>query len=130
MASDQGTDLSCVDDCTEDFRTVSGRMAHLQALARRWTTPRGTLIGSPNYGTDLTDYLNDDTNQAELSSIAGFAEAEALKDDRTLSCNVTVDLTPAGALTISGIITDADGPFQFTIADLANVNIAALELTA
>lgn len=127
--ADLGTDLSCVDDCTEDFALVSGRTAHLQALARRWTTDRGTLIGDAEYGTNLADYINDDMAQSDIAAMNGFAHAEAMKDDRTLECDVTVALSPQGVLSVTGTLQDAEGPFQFTIADLANVTAATLELS-
>ena len=108
-------DLWCTDDCMSDFRTVSGRTALAQALYRRWTTDRGTLIDDPNYGTNLTDAINDDVGPSGIGEIVAAAGAEARKDERVRDI-VGEGVLVEGVLTLTFTVTDADGPFALTVS--------------
>ena len=117
--ADFGKDLSCVTDLDPTLRVVSGRTALMQAIARHLITPRGRLEGDPNYGFDLAGYLNDDVTQDDIAWMEAQIEAECLKDERVESATVTVAVRSLRALTIEldiqVLITDASGPFQFTL---------------
>ncbi len=114
-------------DLSGDFRTVSGRQALAEALVRRWTTPRGGLIGDPNYGTDLTEYINDDYGPGDLAKIIARAEAEALQDERVESISSRAEISDAGVLRIEFTITEASGPFSLTVS-VDNVTVDLLEV--
>lgn len=116
MTVNFGTELSCVDDIAEDGRVVTGNLVVGEALARRLTTPRGRLIGDPNYGYDLTQYLNDDMSPRDIAAMRAGIVAECLKDERVTAADVTTVLSKAGALTISILVTTGAGPFTLVLA--------------
>jgi phage baseplate assembly protein W len=131
MATDAelGRDLSCVSDCTPDFREVTGRRLLLEAVARRLTTTRGTLLDDPNYGFNVQDHLNDDMSQADIAAMQAGAEAECIKDERVQLATVSASLSREGVLTVDVEITDADGPFQFTLLVTAAKVVLQTEVT-
>lgn len=92
-----------------------------QALARRFQTPRGTLVqDDEDYGRDVRAYLNRGTTPAELRELAGELRLEGLKDDRISSLEVTVTLPTLNTMSIAVRITPEDpstgGPFDLTLA--------------
>ena len=111
-----GIDLDCLEDLQPDLRTTSGRTMLAQALVRRIITPRGTLIGDEEYGTDITEMVNDDMSAGDIAALNSAVEAEWQKDERVLDASVTSVLSRQGILTIVGVITDQKGPFSLTLA--------------
>ena len=124
---DYGTDLSDVTDLTEDMAEVSGRLCMIQALARRIQTPRGTLIDDPNYGIDITDYLDADIADSSLSQVAGLVDAEFLKDERVIGSTTSVT-SKNSVLTIQSQLQDGAGPFKLVLS-VDQVTIAILKVT-
>ncbi len=129
MATDFGTDISCVTDLAADGHTVSGQRLVGEAVVRRWSTPRGGLLDDPDYGFSIIDYLNDDMSPADLAALQAGAEAEALKDTRVQSASVVATLAKGtGTLQIVAELVTALGPFTLTVAvsavtiDLLSVN--------
>lgn len=116
MAVDFGKALSCVNDFSPDAKMVSGFRVVGEAIARRWITPRGRLIGYPNYGFDLTEYVNADVTDRDLAGLRAQASAEALKDERVQSCTVSTSLATDGVLTVTAEVGTAQGPFQLVVA--------------
>lgn len=113
---DFGTDLSCVSDLDPSGAVVTGRALLGEALARRLTTPRGRLIDDPNYGLDLTEYLNADLSQRDVGILGAQIKAECEKDERVVSADVTALVNINGKLTVTIIIDDGDGPFPLVLA--------------
>ena len=128
MAADYGSDISCVNDLASDGRTVTGHQLIAEAVARRWLTPRGRLIGYPNYGYDLTQFVNADVNDRDLAELRAGAEAEALKDERVTECTVETTLESDGSLTVTASLEAGDGPFEFTVS-VTSVTIQLLSVT-
>jgi hypothetical protein len=91
-------------------------------------TPRGRLIGYPDYGYDLTQFVNADMSPRELAALRAGAEAEALKDERVLSCDVSSTLESDGTLTIVGSIVTAIGPFDLTVS-VSDVTLTLLSMS-
>lgn len=114
--ADLGSDLSCVFDCTPDMAEVSGRKCLAQAIARRYITPRGRLIYDPNYGFDLTQFVNDDLAPVDIARLQSNAESEADKDERVLASKVTATLGSEGVLIVVVSLTDSSGPFTFVLS--------------
>lgn len=79
-------------------------------------TPRGGLIRDPNYGFDLTQYLNGDLNAVDIAQMSAGIEAECVKDERVLAASASVQLTGAGALIVTITLTESDGPFSLVLA--------------
>ena len=130
--TDFGSDLSCVMDLDPRCPVVTGRRLLAEAVARRWITPRGGLIDDPNYGTDVTAYINDDIKPSDLASLQSAMSQEAQKDERVNSCDVSIEIPPAGIgkYTITALLHDNDGPFQLVVSvDTVSKNVQLLSVT-
>lgn len=114
--ADFGKELSCVSDVAEDGRQVTGNRLVAEAIVRRWQTPRGRLIRYPNYGRDLTDFLNDDVSPSDIAQMRSEAEQEAEKDERVTSCAVLAVLNVDGGLEMTAEVTTGDGPFELVVS--------------
>ncbi len=126
---DFGSCWSCVSDLTMPSTMATGFQVVAEAIARRWQTPRGGLIDDPNYGYDLSDFVNDDLSKEELANIAHQAGAEAEKDERVLSCEVTVTFVTGGLLTVTGKVTTTQGPFALVVS-VDQVSVSLLQVSA
>lgn len=124
--ADLGTDVSCVFDATPNMAMVSGRRCLAEAVARRLITPRGRLIGSPNYGFDLTQYLNDDLTPGDLIRIAAGATSEVKNDERVLAATVSIALA-FGVMTVKVLLEDASGPFTLVLS-ISDVTVEILKI--
>lgn len=126
---DFGSSWSCIQDITSPAIMASGFRVVAEAIARRWQTPRGGLIDDPNYGYDLTDFVNDDLSKPDLAQIAHLAGAEAEKDERVLACDVTATLLPSRLLVVSASVTTAAGPFQLVVS-VSQLSVTLLQVAA
>lgn len=116
-------------DLDPAFGLVSERLALVQALARRVTTERGTLawIGDdPEYGDDVRAFLGDDVEARQSFVVASRVERELLRDERVRGARVAASIA-SGRLTISAQVSDASGPFRFTLAVTA-VSVETLKV--
>lgn len=120
-----GSDLSCITDIDGSGLEVTGRRVLSQALARRIISPRGCLVDDPNYGTDLTTYINADIPRGGEGRIASQADAEFRKDERVISSLTTASFL-AGVVTLSTTITDGAGPFSLVLA-ITSVGVSVLQ---
>ncbi len=127
MTADLGTDLSCVSDLDATGAVVSGRRLLAEACARRLSTPRGALIDDPNYGYDLTDFVNADLGIGDLDAIQSGISSECLKDERVLACAALVTLDVDGVMTVTVQLTDGDGPFTLVLA-VSDVTVDLLKV--
>jgi len=109
--ADLGEDIGGVDDIDWNMSFASGRRCLAEAIARRWLDLAGSLFYAPDYGKGLAAYLSASVAESE---IAGDLEEEALKDERVRDVSVTVTRT-GEELRINARLTDADGPFDFTV---------------
>ncbi len=107
---------------------ATGFLVVAQAVARRWQTPRGGLVDDPNYGTDVSDEVGDDLDPGDLARLAQSLAAEALKDERVLTCTVQVSLL-AGVLTAAARIGTGQGPFQLVVG-ITQVSVTLLQVKA
>lgn len=97
-----GTDLSCAEDCDAVMSEVDpmSPQAVGEALIRRLSTAHGRIIDDPelliavgedpDYGYNLANMLHVDVTPLELAAKADLAAAECKKDDRVLTCTVTI----------------------------------------
>lgn len=111
---DFGTCWSAGPYLTQPATLASGKRVVGEAVARRWSTPRGRLLDDPNYGTDVTDAVNADLSPSDIKRWQTQLAQEAEKDERVLSCTVTVTLID-GVLTVTGAVDTADGPFTLVL---------------
>jgi len=99
------------------FRVISGPRVVVEAIVRRWTTPRGSLITDPNAGIDLRAFIGQGVTQNNVRLIAPFLVREAMADERVLDAQVvpTYDFA-SRTMTIGATITLAQGPFSFVVS--------------
>ena len=130
--TDFGSDLSCTLDLDPRCVVVTGRRLLAEAIVRRWITPRGGLIDDPNYGTDVTAYLNDDVTPRDIAALQTAMSQEAEKDERVNSCDISIAIPPhgTGVYTITAQIHDNDGPFTLVVSvDTISKDIQLLSVT-
>lgn len=129
MSVDFGQDVAVFPDLDLTFAPLTGPRVVAEALARRLSTPRGTLPFSDNYGLDLRSWLNETIAPGRLGQLRRDLEAECLKDERVDSvASVAVLDAMQGALSIRLAITTAAGPFSLVLGVTA-VTVAVLSVS-
>ena len=112
-----GLDVSTFPDLDATFALISGAKVVAEAVARRITTPRGSLRGQPDYGIDVRDYLNEGLTPARVFALKAAIQAEAEADPRVASVDVDVTHDPkAGSLRVSVAGVSSLGPFELVLA--------------
>jgi phage baseplate assembly protein W len=118
--TDFGKDTSC-DSELRPGQLASGSRLVAEAVYRRLTTPRGSLIGSDEeaeYGLDLLDLIGSSVVDADVAAMPGLIRNEVLKDERVKSVTVTVKkstLGPSISLLVSIDGETFDQDFQLTL---------------
>jgi hypothetical protein len=103
-------------DLTPDMRMATGRDVLSQSLIRRQTTPRGSVLTSPNDCLDVRQLLSAGMTQSQLQALASSIRTELLRDQRVNGAQVTITVnTATGATTIQESITSSAGPFTLTL---------------
>lgn len=92
-----GTDFSGVDEIDANWAFLEGEAnevtAFVQAIARRYLTPRGGLFYDQSYGFDIRTLVGDNI---EPSLAEAMIATEALGDERVADCQASV--TASGPL--------------------------------
>ena len=130
---DYGRDLSThyTDPPDLSFRQVTGKRAIAEAVARRWSTPRGQLVTDSDAGFDIQSLLLAAVDDTMLFTIAEALQNEAEKDERVGQCvvQVTYDFDTA-TMRIDGFIDPATpdtDQFQFVFT-MSTENQTKLEV--
>lgn len=119
--TDFGRCMSCTDRLVSG-RRVTGLRAVAEAMYRRITTRRGSLIGGEPeafYGIEIRDILGSTNADRDLPSLPARIEAEISKDERVDSVHVDVRATKTGpdiAVEITVDVTTGEGPFSLVLA--------------
>jgi hypothetical protein len=121
--ADLGIDFAGVTDLDPTMPVITGNLGLAHAVARRLTTPAGSLIEDPNYGFDTRLFLN---AVSKRSFLLGRIADECLKEERVSDVDVTVEfLSASSSLTINIALTVDDGAtFDLTL----NVSSVTAEL--
>jgi hypothetical protein len=114
-ANPYGSDLSLLVDLDAMGAIATGRLVLSQALVRRWSTPAQRLLDDPHYGYDVTGEINDDLGPSDVAAIGANMDAEAIKDQRVVSCLTQATFVNGVLMTVS-TIDDGNGPFTLTLA--------------
>lgn len=115
--ADYGTDVSTFlnGDLDPSFTIISGPQVVVEAIARRLTTPQGSLISDPTYGFDVRELLHADLDRRAEARVIGQIRSQVESDERILTSSVS--LTRSGeTLAIRVRFSTQDGPFAFTLA--------------
>ncbi len=103
-------------DLTPDFQVATGIQVLAQSLIRRQTTPRGSVITSPNDCIDVRQFLSKGVSSQQTAALAQSIRAELLRDQRVLACSVNITLnTATGAMVIAETVQSSVGPFTLTL---------------
>jgi hypothetical protein len=107
-----GSDFAGVFDMDPNLSFVSGRMCHLQAVARAWLQAPGSEPDAPHIGLGLAQLIGDDFDARNLQA---DAERQALYDERTMNTTVVATDDGNGNITLNGTIEDEVGPLSFVL---------------
>lgn len=103
-------------DLTPDMQVATGRDVLSQSLIRRQTTPRGSVITSPNDCIDIRSYLSKGLTATQLKTLSSTIRQEILRDQRVQAAQVSLTYNAAtGATMIQENITSSYGPFTLTL---------------
>lgn len=102
-------------DLTPDMQMATGRDVMTQSLIRRQTTPRGSVLSSPNDCIAVQNLLNAGMTQAALQALAASIRQELLKDQRVNAVSVNIALSPTNVATIIEQFQTSQGPFSLTL---------------
>lgn len=121
-----GSDFSGVDDLDPLLTFLEGDADEvtslIQAVARRYITPRGGLFYDPSYGLDLRLFVASTYSPAQIEALAA---AEARKEERVADCSATATLI-GEALTLQIRCTSNTGAtFDFTL-NVSKVTVTLL----
>lgn len=127
--ADFGTDINFLSGLDPLLGLVSDTDNLGQALVHRFITPRGGLFYDPNYGSDLRAYVNDTMNAAKLAAVKADVQAEAIKDERVLSCLASATFNfQTKTLTVEVAVQTATGPF-FLVVAVTSLTVELLRFT-
>jgi phage baseplate assembly protein W len=119
-----GLDVSTFPGLDVAFKAITGQRAIAEAVARRWVTPRGSLVYDPDYGEDVRGLLNARIDGPRLRALEAALTAQALADERISGAVVQLAVTGSGptvALRASASLASSAGPFRLvlTVTQLA-----------
>lgn len=117
--SELGQDIDVLTDIRPSFVLCSGFKNLGNAIARRLSTPPGSLaaIGDDSdYGYDLRGMLNAESTDEEIARIGADIESEIMKEDRVQSADVVSTFTWAAYdLAVEINILTKSGPFRLIL---------------
>ena len=128
--TDYGKDITCTDSLKTGSYSTGVRLV-AEAIYRRLITRKGQLLGSPDYGMRVADYLGADTSTGEIAKVTSLIKQEILKDQRVGSADVVVTEVVEGTERTWTITVDAytgAGPFSLVLA-VSGVSTELLEIT-
>ena len=115
MAEVFGIDLNGFDDLDYGLSPVQNtRLGTAVAVARRWTTTRGSVWYAKEYGYNVRQHLGA-AQTTPVGTIASALEQEAMDDERVQKCTARVSYEPDGLLRIEGQLEATTGPVSLTL---------------
>lgn len=97
-----------------NMRLISGPRVVLEGIARRWLTPRGSLITNQNVGINIRDWIGSDTSSDGDYAKKHALVTEAQRDDRVDEIDVDFSYDRSTeTLTISASVKLADAATVF-----------------
>lgn len=114
-----GTDISTFasdprGDLDPRWLVISGPRVVAEAVARRLTTPTGSLVDDPAYGWDVRQLLDLDLGTHALSEARAQVAVQAESDERVMRADVSVEAV-GERLVIHVELLTSDGPARFTL---------------
>jgi hypothetical protein len=121
---DFGTDLSTFagDEGAVDLDPLlppmSGERVALEGIARRWSTPRGSLgfAGLPDYGYDLMTLAAKRMSPLAIARAQAALAAEAAREQGVLGCSVSIVETSQNNYRVTASVRFASGPYTLVLS--------------
>jgi hypothetical protein len=114
---DYGSDVLTFPGVDPNLTLSKGGRVLAEALARRLSTPRGSLPFHEDYGLDLRSFLNEAVTSDSLYRLKSAVERECEADERVESASVSLDYNAqTRRLRVRIEATTAQGPFRLTLA--------------
>lgn len=129
MADLYGTDIACLLDVGPTLALAGHTLNIGYAMARRLSTPEGSLSYDLTYGYDVRNLLNASSTSNILKIAPSKITRQCLLDERIASCAVTFNFNyQLSTLTIGLQFTLSDGsPFSLVLAATA-VSVTLLKV--
>ncbi len=130
VATPYGRDTYCTNRLRPG-RVVEGVELVGQALYRRLTTRRGTLLDDPNYGIHLLELLGSSVSEDMRASYPGRIRNECLKEPRVDSVTVTITENQEGAgltWTVDLDVLTTEGDTFDLVLSVSDVTVDLLQL--
>jgi phage baseplate assembly protein W len=125
VVGDYGSDVLVFPGVDGNLNLVADWRVVAEALARRLSTPRGTLPFHPDYGLDVREYLNEAVTQDALYRMKAAVELECEQDERVENAEATITYSASTqTLRLSIEATTTTGPLRFVL----NVSQVSVEL--
>lgn len=116
-AVDYGSDVLVFPGVDPNLTLSSGGRVLAEALARRLSTPRGSLPFHEDYGLDLRSYLNESVTSDVLYRLKSAIQRECEADERVESASVGLEYdASARRLRVRIEAVTAQGPFRLTLS--------------
>jgi phage baseplate assembly protein W len=117
-----------IPDIDSAGREVTGIRAVSEAIYRRLITPRGRLIGDPDYGLGLVSSVFEsiDATPTAIAVLKSAVATECQKDERVFSIEVEGSFVQ-GALTLTITGESSEGPFALTLP-VSAITVVGLNL--
>ncbi len=116
-------------DLDPTMREVGGNLVLAQWIVRCLQTPIGQLLDDPQYGYDLTQWLNADVDitNPQVAQIKSGVTKALLRDERILDVAVTaVFQASSELLVVTIVVTAAAGPFTLVLG-VTQVSVTLLQ---
>ena len=118
-----GVDISAYPDLS--FKRIEGRTNLLEAILRRFLTPRGGLLYDETYGLDLRQYVQEELTNAIKYELEVLVIAECVKDERVKDATFTLEQLEAEKFRIHiGLIDDNGTDYRLVL----NINAVTVEV--
>jgi hypothetical protein len=113
---DLGTDVDTAWGIPLRWGLATGRKNLGNAIARRLSTPRGSLYYDPDYGEDIRGSINASSTLNEIADLQSRVTAQCELEERVQSADVTARFSlQTSSLRLDTVIEDADGPFNLIL---------------
>jgi phage baseplate assembly protein W len=130
IATPYGRDTYCTNRLRPG-RVVEGVELVGQAIYRRLTTRRGTLLDDPNYGIHLLELLGSSVSEDMRASYPGRIRNECAKEPRVDSVTVTITENLEGAgltWTVDLDVLTTEGDTFDLVLSVSDVTVDLLQL--
>ena len=128
--TDFGQDIAVFPDLDTSFTAMTGPRVVAEAVARRLSTPRGSLPFYPEYGIDVRDWVNETITRDRLAQFRRELEAEVVKDERIDDATGSIAFNPqTGEMRIAVNVTTAAGPFALVLG-VTQVTVSVLSVSS